>query len=230
MRTAMNLATVFSILLSGCVKSDSIRTASPFEERRLDGCLAILIDTSGSFANYWDDRAYKLFLELSESYFVESRGGDNRLVIAALSGSDRVVLFEGRPSELQNRFSSPRELSDFLLQQSDANSSRVYEAMESTLGFVRSIPGVTDQTRLMTVVLSDMRDSESDQTARKAKGYRMLKELKQYREAGGALALYFVANEQTPRWRKILDEAGFEPGQFVIENELTSTPRLPQFN
>lgn len=230
MRQLLILCLAIASVVTGCVKVDSIKPIEPFEQEKLDGCMAILVDMSGSFASHWDERAYDLFIELSESYFVEARGGENRLVIAALSGSDRVVLFEGRPSDLQAKFKSPADLSQFLKQQSDASRSRVYESLGSTLDYMTSMAGVSGQTRLMTVVLSDMVESEPDRALRRTNGYKMLEAMKRYQQAGGGLALYFVANDQVPQWRKILGEAGFESGRFVIENELTNTPRLPQFN
>ena len=57
----------------------------------------------------------------------------------------------------------------------------------------------------------------------------MIKALKTYQAAGGGLALYYVATDETARWQKILDEAGFTPGQYVIENELIQSPQLPSF-
>ena len=57
----------------------------------------------------------------------------------------------------------------------------------------------------------------------------MVDALTTYRAAGGGLAFYFVATDETARWQRILTEAGFEPGHYVIENELTQSPQLPRF-
>ncbi|QDT07489.1 hypothetical protein K227x_59160 [Rubripirellula lacrimiformis] len=213
----------------GCVKSQSIKQEAPFEVQELDACLAIVIDMSGSFSQSWDDRAYGLFLDLSERFFTEGMGTDTRLVISQLSGSERVVLFEGEPSELRTRFAGPDELNRFLRDHSEPSQSRVYESTKATLDYIGSLGGVTDQTRLLTVILSDMQDSEQDLDVRRQMGNEMIESLKRYQAAGGGLALYFVSADETTRWKRILSDAGFEPGHYVIENELTQSPQLPRF-
>ncbi|GAB5407354.1 MAG: hypothetical protein Aurels2KO_55850 [Aureliella sp.] len=215
------------MLLSGCVPSQTGKDYHPFETVEIDSCLTILIDMSGSFATRWDDEAYPLFLELSNSYFTEAMGTENRLVIAQLSGNSQAVLFEGKPADLQSRFKSPEELVAFLRERSDGASSLVYRAIESTTNYLLQMQGMTDQTRLMTVVLSDLRDTDP---ARQAAGGDMIESLREYRERGGALALYYVGAEEMPRWEKILAESGFTSKDYLIQGELTATPQLPKFD
>ncbi len=224
------LALLLTVPMGGCIESQSVSQAVPFERNELDACLAIVIDMSGSFAESWDDRAYHLFLDLSEQYFTEAMGTENRLVISQLSGNERVVLFDGRPSDLQRKFSSPETLDAFLKAHSDPRRSRVYDAMTKTIDYVSSMSGVSDRTRMMTVVLSDMGDSESEDAARIASGRRMIESLTKYQQRGGGLALYFVATEENTRWEQIMAASGFQPGHFIIENELNSTPQLPRFD
>lgn len=213
----------------GCIKSEAIGQASPFETQELDACLAIVVDMSGSFSNSWDDRAYDLFLNLSDRFFTEGMGSDSRLIISQLSGDEKAVLFDGKPSDLRRRFQSPEQLGQFLKEHSDPSMSRVFDSTTSTLNYVRSLPGVTKRTRLLTVIMSDMLDTESNADKRILSGRRMVDALKSYREAGGGLALYFVATDEISRWQTIMSESGFEPGHYVIENELTQSPQLPRF-
>ena len=91
------------------------------------------------------------------------------------------------------------------------------------------MPGITERTRLLTVVLSDMIDSETDAAARQEAGRAMVESLKAYHAQGGALALYYVADEYAARWRTILGLAGFEPGEYVIASDLVARPQLPSF-
>ncbi|MEO8165590.1 MAG: hypothetical protein ABI619_09355 [Betaproteobacteria bacterium] len=196
----------------------------------LDACLAICVDMSGSFSDSWDRRAYQMFLELSDRFFTGSVGGNNRIVIAQLSGSEQVVLFEGQPSDLRSRLKTPEELNQFLKEQSDPSKSPVYSATKRMADYVNAIPTLTERTRLLTVILSDMQDSESDRQARSVTGHQMLESLKTYQQRGGSIALYFVAETETARWARILSMAGFQPGHDVIENQVTSSPRLPTFN
>ncbi|WP_417850282.1 hypothetical protein [Thalassoglobus sp.] len=216
--------------LVGCVESQQVENTGHFENRELDACLAIVVDLSGSFQSYWDDRAYTLFLQLSELYFTESMGSDAKLVICQLSGNDQVVLFEGQPDDLRNRFSGPEEFNEFLKAKSDPSSSKVFDATRRSVDYVRSITGVTENTKLLTVILSDMWDSEYDPVLRNTSREKLMQSLISYRQQGGGMALYFVAEEQMPEWQSIFNEAGFEPGHYIIENELVATPQLPQFD
>jgi hypothetical protein len=229
-RLRVLLMLLFVTSIPGCIASQANKSISPFEANELDGCLAIVIDMSGSFAESWDDRAFGLFTDLADQYFTDAMGTDNRLVISQLSGNERAVLFEGKPSELQQKFSSPQAFSDYLKQQSDPTSSNVYDSVRRTVDYIRLLNGVTENTRLMTVVLSDLKDSESDRTTRIASGTRMVETLRPYAERGGALALYFVSTDEIPRWRRVLDESGFQAGQYLIETELNAAPQLPQFD
>lgn len=224
------IALIAVAMLPGCVPKRPRELTSTFESEELDGCMTFLIDMSGSFANSWDDRAYKLFIELSEQYFTEAMGTNNRLIIAQLSGNDRVVVFDGRPSDLQRQFKSPEALNEHLKQNSNAYYSHVFHAIKQTVDYVGALRGVSENTRLLTVVLSDLQDSETDLARRSAMGHAMVDSLKIYRQAGGALALYYVDGSQTARWREVLSMAGFEEGSYVIENELSSTPLLPRFD
>ncbi len=224
------IAVICGIAVSGCIESQSVEQTGHFENRELDACLAIVVDMSGSFAESWDDRAYKLFLNLSEQYFTESMGSDAKLVICQLSGSDQVVLFEGQPDDLRNRFSGPAEFNEFLKEKSDPSSSKVFDATRRSVDYVGSISGVSENTRLLTVILSDMWDSEFNQVTRANSRKELMQSLTSYRQKGGGLALYFVAEEQIVVWQNILSEAGFEPGHYIIENELVASPQLPRFD
>lgn len=216
--------------LTGCVETQQVEKTGHFDNRELDACLAVVVDMSGSFAESWDDRAYTLFLQLSEQYFTESMGSDAKLVICQLSGHDQVVLFEGQPDDLRNKFSGPEEFNEFLKQNSDPSSSKVFDATRRSVDYVGSITGVNENTKLLTVILSDMWDSEYDPVVRNASRERLMQSLIQYRQKGGGMALYFVAESQLKEWQDIFDEAGFEPGHYIIENELVASPRLPQFD
>lgn len=214
----------------GCVPSQNAsKSKASFKEQELDACLAFVIDQSGSFEGIWKEGGYELFLKISDRFFKESMGQETRIVIAQLSGAADVVLFEGRPSDLKRRFSSPEEMAAFLKANSDPTRSPVFEATKRVTDYLNEMPGINEKTKLLTVIISDMADSEFDLAIRQATGNRMLESLSTYQKRGGALALYCVDPAETPRWRKILTEAGFAPGQFVIENALVESPQLPSF-
>lgn len=217
------------LTFGGCVPSQSTQQRPPFEQTDLEACLLITIDMSGSFADSWEDRAYQLFIDLMDQFFVAS-SEESRVVICQLSGREQTILFEGTPSDLRNRFRSPESLSEFLSQNSDPSSSPVYEATKRAIEYVMAIPGITENTRLMSVFLSDLADSELDAAKRREKGQQMVESLKRYRARGGGLALYFVAENQLPRWRRILEMAGFELGMYVLESTLVASPQLPRLD
>jgi hypothetical protein len=221
---------VLVVLTGGCVDSQPHHLAKPFERRELDACLTIVVDMSGSFATNWDDRAYKLFLELMDQFFTEGIGVESRVVIGQLSGNENAVLFDGRPEELRSQFRSADELNAYLQKHSDPGSSPVFQATDRSVSYVTAMQGITPNTRLMTVVLSDMIDTACTVDERRETGNDMLKTLKKYRKMGGGLALYFVAPHEMKRWQQIINMAGFEPGTYVVESSLIARPELPRMD
>lgn len=215
--------------LGGCIRKTHSVHRPAFETKSLEACLVIAVDLSGSFAHDFGERAYPMVLGLMESFTDQSMGGDCKIVLSQMSGHDQIILFEGSPDELRHRFRSPEAMGDFLRQHSDPKHSPVYVATRATIDYVNAMPDVTDQTRTVTVLLSDMVDSEIDQPTKSREGYRMLAALTRYRESGGNLALYYVAQDEVWRWNEIIARAGFEPGQYAINNALNSNPELPSF-
>lgn len=215
---------------TGCIERQSINQTKPFEVVELESCLGIMIDMSGSFSNSWDDRAHKLFLQLMDKFFTAGMGANTRVVIGQISGREPVVLFEGKPNELRRKFQSPEDLSSFLQANSDPTSSKVYDSTRKMVDYVGSLNGVTDQTRLITVILSDMVDNEQDPEIWRESGNSMVESLTNYHTKGGGVALYFVSRTETGRWNQILAKAGFEPGEYVIETELSESPQLPRLD
>jgi hypothetical protein len=217
------------LIMSGCVRNDTLELAKPFEVPELENAMAIVIDTSGSFQDRVETDAWEMFINLSRRFFEDSAGSESRLIISQLSADADAVLFDGQPSDLRKRFTSPEAFASFLKENSDPSSSRVYEATRKTIDYMNSLDGVTERTRLLTVILSDLRDSEGDASIRGNTGHAMLASLEQYQKRGGALALYFVAVDEISRWREVMSRTGFESGYFIIENEITSNPTLPEF-
>ena len=215
------------LICTGCIETPDTRVSTPFETTGVDACLSIVIDMSGSFRESWDDRAYRLFLDISERFYTDAAmGGETKLVIGQLSGNEQVLLFEGQAEDLRKEFNSPEAFNQFLKDHSDPVGSHVFYATRKAIEHIGAVSGVTDETRLLTVILSDMRDTNGDTEAQS----KMTDALRDYQSRGGALALYFVAESEAPRWKAILNEAGFEPGHFIVENSLSASPQLPQFD
>lgn len=219
---------IFAVLVSGCIQSPQESDVAPFSQEGLDAVLCITVDMSGSFQEFWDERAYAVFLNISDRFFTTGMGGDTRLVIGQLSGNSG-MLFEGTPADFRKRFQSPQEFSDFLKSQADPNSSQVYLATERTVDHVMAMSGITDQTKVLVCILSDMVDSEADQATSQHNQEEMLLSLANYQRSGGGLAIYFCHHDLMPQWHDLLRRAGFQPGFYIIENNLSASPQLPSF-
>lgn len=220
----------FLMLLSGCIKSDSLQEdVAPFETKGLDRALVIVIDMSGSFVQHWETKAYPMFIDLADQFFTEGIGMDTRLVICQLSNSEQVVLFEGSPQAFRKEFQSSAKFSTFLKSNSDASGSRVYHATNRALNYVNHMSGVDDETKLLTVFLSDMIDSNTDFTTREKAKAEVISSMQEYNKRGGAIALYYVDHNQVPTWQSITHDADFPAGYSLIESDLSASPQLPKF-
>ena len=216
-------------LVGGCIKAIPRTDPVMFDTKPLASCLVVSVDLSGSFADDFGDRAYPLLLKIMDKFFTVSMGEDSKVVLSQMSGHDQVILFEGTPRELRRRFASPDELAEFMLEHSGRDRSPIYESAGQTFRYVNSMADVTEDSKVLTAIISDLKDSETISAKRSATGRKMLSELESYQAKGGALALYCVDLEETSRWKRILDMAGFKPGQFVISNDLVESPPMPVF-
>lgn len=221
----------FLLGVLGCIPSQSDQVdRQPFEVEQLDACLAVVIDTSSSFHDQWNERGYDVFLQLMDRFFTEGMGSESKVVLAQLGNAKNSVMFVGTPAELRKRFPTPEALDNYLREHARPNESNVFEVAGNTVELISALPGVTEQTRLLTILLSDLRESEQDPETWRAKGHRMLNSLKAYQKRGGGLGLYFVSQAEVARWRRILSDAGFTDGQFVIEHEMVANVQLPRFD
>jgi len=229
----MFLCLFASVLFCGCVaKAPSSTEYTPFETTELESVLAIVVDMSGSFQEDWkqDGRAHKLFLELIHQFFVEHMGTESKVIIGQISNSDSYILFDRPPQEFTTRFRRPEQLNQFLEENADASGSRVYQATGSMFDYVSNVKGLSDNTRILTVVLSDLVDSQDDDELWRTSGHEMLESLETYAKTGAGVALYFVDEDEKSRWRQIMKKAGLAQSRYVIEGELTESPQLPSFD
>lgn len=221
-----------SLLIVGCAEKVQ-RTAKPmFDTKPLDACLVINVDLSSSFSRDFGERAFPLMMKIVGEYFRSQTGNDCKVVLAQTSASseDETVLFEGSPRQLRQRFADPDALSAFLMSKSDPSRSPIIEAMTTAVGYANAMPDVGDETQMLTVMISDMIESEPDPAKRIAAGRRLSSALKTYQAGGGGLALYYVDVDETPRWTELLDRCGFARGQYVIANELSDVPPMPRMD
>jgi hypothetical protein len=224
------LLALISLSVSGCVEPPKTVDRKTFDVEAVDICIGVAIDMSGSFYSNWDDRAHSLFMRLLNDVFSASAGNECRVVLGQLSASEPIVLFEGRPQELRRRFQSPEDLNTFLQENSDPTASTVHNCVRKMVDYVGSINGVEEGTQMIFVCLSDMVDSQRDEATREQEQADMQLSLKRFREKNGAIALYYVSQDEAAVWRNVLSEAGFQTGDFIIETSLSESPRLPEIH
>jgi len=225
---ALPLLTIAILLFSGCQKRTAVSAPEPFAAADAEYVLAVVLDMSGSFAEEMvsdDARAYHFFMALTEKFFRQRIGANDRILITQLSANDRTLLWEGSPGAIKRRFPDSKAFARFLSENSDPGGSRVYSALADTLQYVSSRPGVTDNTVVLTVVLSDLVNyTDGDEDDERA---RLHDSLKRYREKGGHLALYYVDQTVQPEWNQILTDAGF-PAR--LWGKIVEDPALPEFD
>lgn len=215
----------------GCVERPIGSEQAAFEESKLSSVCAVLIDLSGSFRKTLDERAYRLFLEIADRHATASMGQESKLIVGQLSAqTDQIVLFEGSPGDFRKRFRSAAEFIAFLKGSSDPKASHVLEATTRSLEYLTSVSGETPKTRMTLVVLSDMRESQRDPAKRAALEAALQTSLRDFRAKGGAIAFYHVAEQERERWYRRLKECDFTPADYVVEGEVSESPRLPIFD
>ncbi|WP_436717733.1 hypothetical protein U8335_13700 [Roseiconus lacunae] len=216
-------------LVPGCIAKTQPAQHSAFGKTSIEACLAIAFDLSGSFVNELASKAFPMVLRLIDAFDNHAMGSDAGLIVLSqISGNDQAVLFEGSASQLQAEFPSPEAMEAFLRDRAKPDRSPIYTATRQTIDYVNSIAGIGPETKLLTVLCSDLRDSESDRQARSREGYRMLDSLKVYQQKGGAIACYFVDPQEVRRWQRVFELAEFRDEQFLIATELRRDPPLPR--
>lgn len=227
-RIAFCVLSTLACLSIACEQRESTTAPAPFAGADHEYVLAFVLDMSGSFAERMqedDGRAYQFFQQVAERFFMNRIGANDRVVIAQLSADERTLLWEGTPGSLMQRFPGPTEFSEFLLTHSHPGGSHVYSAMAETLDYLMAMPGVSPtDTRVLTVVLSDMRSEGEDEQEGRSE---VLASLKEYGKLNGALGLYWVGQERLLEWQQLLTESGVQ--HFHIESEIVDSPLLPEF-
>jgi hypothetical protein len=190
-------------------------------------CLVLIaVDLSGSFAVPMAEqgKAHEFVLRVADTYFRNSIGTNNRIVISQLSGVDRPLLWDGTPVQLRRDFPSAAEFRDFLLKKSNPGGSRIFDGVSDVLDYAVSDPGVRKgKTRAAVFVLSDFIDNLSGKDSEN----RLAQSLQAFGKTGGIVGFYFLDHAQVPTWRGHLSRSGIR--QWVCESEIVAYPQLPTF-
>ncbi len=221
------ILTALSLLLApvGCIKKREQARSSPFKETESEYILAIVLDMSGSFAEHMQDddpRAYDYFMRITQKFFRERMEQTDRVLLVQLSTGDP-LLWDGPPTALKSAFPTSQAFGKFL-QDKSGGGSMVYSSIADTLDYLTTRQGVTDNTRLLTVVLSDLLDNDPDGQAAKV---RLESALDRYHQKDGYLAFYWAHQSVIPDWRKMLSRYS---GRSLICSSIEYDPPMPNFD
>jgi hypothetical protein len=216
-----------ALSLAGCERYVVVES-SPIHAVERGYILAIVLDTSGSFAQtmFEGDRAgYRFFLRASDQFFRDRMGENDRILITQLSAEDRTLLWEGPPLSLRRRFGNSASLRQFLEEKSNPGGSRAYAAVADTLDYLYELPGVSEgKTKVCVLVLSDMLDnSPTQETDRR----QMADSLSRLAQADASIGFYWVDQMCLSDCRQCVADAGIT--DCVIECDVVDEPRLPSF-
>ncbi|QDS92506.1 hypothetical protein FF011L_12520 [Roseimaritima multifibrata] len=230
------LKLLFTVLLiccsEGCVPVETDQSPAMFDSDLDDATLNIIVDTSSSFRRTFEMQGGPLMSKVIVDFMQQNAGKDIRITISQMQARDNVVLFEGGANEFRKQFKAPESLLELVESAAEPNTfSPVFVATGKSIRYANEYlaPSLKPGGRLLTVIYSDMVDTEPNRATRSQEGHQMLAELERYRGAGGRLALYCVTEEERTRWFKIVDLAGFERSDVAIFSDRVADPDLPQW-
>ncbi len=213
-------------LLCGCSERRKTQKSILIEDDK-EYLVGVLLDLSGSFRGKMvsGGHAHAFLLMILDKYFRDRMGGNDKILIAQISGTTRSLLWQGTPLQLRQEFSSASAFAQFLTENADSNGSRVHEAIAQTADYVANDPGVAaGKVKTCLFVLSDLLDTtpDADETRTKA-----ITAVTHYGQKGGAIGFYYVDQHLLPEWREQLRTTGIK--NFCIEAEIVGRPTLPSF-
>ncbi len=223
------IALMIALTQPGCEGRRGPGDRSPLPQEDAEFLLAIVLDLSGSFHETMQKggKGYRFVLGLTEKFFKDRIGSNDRVVIVQLSGTVKSLLWDGTPKQLKKEFKTAEAFNDFLRSKADPGGSRVHDTIADTLDYVLDDPGVAEgKTRPAVFVLSDMEDNFGDPEGSKQ---RVIDSLRRYGKQGGVIGLYWVSTFLVPEWRKNFRDAGIRSGRWVVIPDITSDPQLPEF-
>lgn len=224
MKRTFLIIALMPLLLAGCPRRVADEEVQVFKHQKAEHVLALVIDMSSSFAYSMqedDPRAFRFLLNVIDKFKQERAGNNDRIVIAQLSGSDKPLLFDGKPGDLKRAFTSQDQFKQCLTQKSDHNGSKVYASIDKTLTYLNQRVVADPETRITTIVLSDLLDNDPDEQAKQ----KMIATLQRY-APHGAIGFYWVDQTKTQEFSDILQQAGYPPATW---SHIQYDPPLPSF-
>lgn len=222
------VAAIIAVVTPGCGKRREHTEPRVFGEKEREYVLTIVLDMSGSFTNLmaYDGKAYQFAVAVVDRYFRDRIGSQDILIIAQVSGTDRSLLWEGRPSELRKEFPSAEKFRDFLLQNSNPRASLIHEGMVQSIRYMMNDECVRKgKAKTAMFVLSDMldtHDTAGDVTP------ELSQALSDFGACGGMVGVYYCDSKLVPVWQQRLSDAGIQ--HYRVESEIVRMPTLPSFD
>ncbi len=218
------------VLGGGCIKVEQPEgRPMSIQKEELDQVLVVVIDLSGSFEGSWGGKAYPFFQETIRRYFHSSMVSENRMLIGQLSGTGDPVFWSGTPRDFQRAFPNETAFLDRLAAEGKIGSSPVFRSITAAIEHIEGIPQVGPNTKLTTIVLSDLDDNVADRSVQKRDARKMLDVVKRYTNDGGNLALFYAAESKRPHWLRAFKKAGIEADRYWIETDDVEKPTIPNF-
>ncbi len=195
-----------------------------------DYLVLLVVDTSDTFRQQMaeEGRAYRFATKLIDRYFRDRIGTDDRLIIARLSGSDRSLIYDGKPLELRQKFPTAEAFRTELLGHADAGGSRIYTGLRHAMSYLLSDPRVqSGKARPALFVLSDLLDKTPPAEVHDEEGY-MNHSLCELAWRNGIAGFYFVDQNETSRWVQRLIFCGVK--NYRVEMAERENPPFPSFD
>lgn len=211
-----------AVVLSGCEVHEENHT-NAIQQHKRNRVLALVLDTSGSFQSLLfgaDGRAYQFCMEVAKD-FQEEIGDDGTILLVQLSENDNPLLWEGKPQELGQQFSSHDEFGRYIRSKSSPNGSRLYGGLADTLEYLGGISG--PDTSLTVLVLTDLIDNAPTQREDRK---RLVEELRHFKHPKHCIGFYFLGTRELAQCKKLLSEAELDG---ATEAQIVKMPRRPVF-
>lgn len=219
-------------LVCGCTPVGTTTTA-PVQAPSLgddeaENVVLIALDLSGSFQHMMTEEGvgYQFATQVIDRYFRDKIGTGDRLVISQISGTQRSLLWEGRPLDLRKQFPSAEAFRQHLMSRADPGGSLVYEGLKNATSYVLDDPSIKGgRAKVSLFVLSDMLDTGPEGS--QAEGY-VNHALSEIGLRGGVVGIYYVDQELVVPWRRRLQQLGLRNAR--VESEIVGMPPLPSFD
>lgn len=232
MRALVFILTALAIMAmilgcGGCGQVSEKEEQITFDKEDIDVELAFCVDTSGSYERFLldesDGRAFKRIVLLKDDFFKGRATDRSRILLSRINGSDKQLLWSGRPHQFRTEFPNARKLKEELLR-NNTGGSRVYDTMTDTLDELirhhNQNPGMVSAFVALTDMDNNIGDSKSEN--------RLIDTFKQYGKCGKVIVeIDYCEQSRVTYWTRILTgQCGFQHARVFGDHERDLTRML----